>query len=598
MKRNQWFRPPTMQVILFLVVVLLVSGWPALASTVTVPFGINYNSFGSDPTPETVTFPIPVLPQIRQAGIPSVRITLRWKFIEGTNGVFNWDHADPLVEAAEENGFTIVAAFTEPPDWISPDDPNFVGEYREFVSAVASRFVGRISYYSPHNEPNVFFRDYGVSVYLALLYACHDAIETVDPAAKLFGPETVFDLGRQWFESIVTYDPTPPAPGDPNPVPSGDEACQLFDAIAAHFYPGHLGGYVGAAQDMFTDIDTNYLPVISDYQCSGKPFWVTEFGVFSVPTPEDDDLDEEGQADEYEAAYLGVLDRPRVERLYLFRTHDQPHPSQPEESRYYGILGNETYSNPPPPILYPEKPSFWRIRDLIAEIRRPRVVTVDASFPPFYVVLDEQSDTETTWITGDFEGTDSFRDCAWGPANDYKDFPGMRLFVSHLGPPNSTCGAPCEPGTQQYEESDWLGIHIDGLRTGALYRVYVRFLTIAGHSDLRGIRAGLPDVPGWTFQVFDQNSPPQNVRPVREWDDGTYLWEEWEAYLGDSSPVSGELTVFFDDAANDGSCILYESSVSRVRLETTIPFPYSAAGGIFFDGFESGDTIAWSEVEP
>ena len=41
MKRNQWFRPPTMQVILFLVVVLLVSGWPALASTVTVPFGIN-----------------------------------------------------------------------------------------------------------------------------------------------------------------------------------------------------------------------------------------------------------------------------------------------------------------------------------------------------------------------------------------------------------------------------------------------------------------------------------------------------------------------------------------------------------------------------
>ena len=97
-----------------------------------------------------------------------------WYELEPAKGVWNWGLLDNLVEAAEEHGVSdILLTLGQSPGWAS-SSPDTVGPYfgligqpagatappadiqdwRDYVTAVAQRYKGRIRYYEIWNEPN------------------------------------------------------------------------------------------------------------------------------------------------------------------------------------------------------------------------------------------------------------------------------------------------------------------------------------------------------------------------------------------------------------------------------------------------------------
>jgi hypothetical protein len=91
-----------------------------------------------------------------------------WTALEPLKGVWNWEPLDTWVAAAEQHGVQdILLTLGQTPSWAStnPDDVNYVGagapappadiqDWRDYVTAVAQRYKGRIRYYEIWNEPN------------------------------------------------------------------------------------------------------------------------------------------------------------------------------------------------------------------------------------------------------------------------------------------------------------------------------------------------------------------------------------------------------------------------------------------------------------
>ena len=95
-----------------------------------------------------------------------------WAELEPAKGVWNWALLDNFVEAAEEHGVSdILLTLGQTPGWASsspdtasglfvlsagaPAPPADIQDWRDYVTAVAQRYKGRIRYYEIWNEPNI-----------------------------------------------------------------------------------------------------------------------------------------------------------------------------------------------------------------------------------------------------------------------------------------------------------------------------------------------------------------------------------------------------------------------------------------------------------
>lgn len=104
-----------------------------------------------------------------------------------------WDKYDAIVDLAEANGMELIVRLSNPPAWSraggndvgSYAPPDDVQDYADFVSAVVSRYRGRIHYYQLWNEPNIYpeWGTYAISpeAYVALLRAGAEAARAADP---------------------------------------------------------------------------------------------------------------------------------------------------------------------------------------------------------------------------------------------------------------------------------------------------------------------------------------------------------------------------------------------------------------------------------
>jgi hypothetical protein len=149
----------------------------------------------------------------KDAGFTWVKQRFEWRNIErDRKGRFEWDEADRVVSAIEKAGLKVVARLDGHAGWsraqgIFPDDgpPDRPADWTDFVSAVATRYKGRIAAYQIWNEPNLA-REWGrkspnASEYVALLKASHSAIKSADSGALVItaglSPTTATGDGAQ-----------------------------------------------------------------------------------------------------------------------------------------------------------------------------------------------------------------------------------------------------------------------------------------------------------------------------------------------------------------------------------------------------------------
>ncbi len=131
----------------------------------------------------------------RDGGFTWVKQQFEWRDIEVQGkGRFEWNEPDRIMKAIDDAGLKVVARVDGSPGWarteqVYPDDgpPDRMSDWTDFLTALATRYKGRIDAYEIWNEPNLM-REWGreppsAAEYVAMLRASYAAIKRADPQA-------------------------------------------------------------------------------------------------------------------------------------------------------------------------------------------------------------------------------------------------------------------------------------------------------------------------------------------------------------------------------------------------------------------------------
>lgn len=124
---------------------------------------------------------------MKNAGFQWAKQWFAWKDIEGAGkGQYDWSIPDRIVQQAEEHGLKLLVRVDREPGWAGPPPQN-LQNYLDFLSAMATRYRGRIKAYQIWNEPNLA-REWGNKTpspveYAQMLRAAYSTIKAADPNA-------------------------------------------------------------------------------------------------------------------------------------------------------------------------------------------------------------------------------------------------------------------------------------------------------------------------------------------------------------------------------------------------------------------------------
>lgn len=124
---------------------------------------------------------------VRDAGFTWVKQWFAWRDIEGRGkGQYDWSTADRIVDQVEEFGLKLIVRVDHGPEWAGPP-PGNIDHFTAFLSAMATRYKGRIHAYQIWNEPNLA-REWGnkapnAGEYTQMLKKAYQAIKAADPNA-------------------------------------------------------------------------------------------------------------------------------------------------------------------------------------------------------------------------------------------------------------------------------------------------------------------------------------------------------------------------------------------------------------------------------
>jgi hypothetical protein len=124
---------------------------------------------------------------VRDAGFTWVKQWFAWRDIEGQGkGKYDWSTADRIVQQVEDFGLKLIVRVDHGPDWAG-SPPGNLDHFAVFLSAMASRYRGRIHAYQVWNEPNLA-REWGnkapnAAEYTQMLRKAYQVIKAADPNA-------------------------------------------------------------------------------------------------------------------------------------------------------------------------------------------------------------------------------------------------------------------------------------------------------------------------------------------------------------------------------------------------------------------------------
>ncbi len=233
--------------------------------------------------------------QVQQLGMGWVKLDVRWKDIEPVQGQPNFSALDTAVNAFDAAGINILLTVTTAPDWARGDNPvedgppaDF-GAFSNFMTALVSRYAGRVDAYEIWSEQNLR-REWNSSTYpisaehyVDLLSVAYQAVKALDPNAMVITgglAPTGFNDGVNAINDRVYLQ---------DMYSNGVEA--VSDAIGAH--PNGWANPPDArccepTEGVLTHYEDEtfyFLETLEDYRAimvrngdGNTPIWVTRFG--------------------------------------------------------------------------------------------------------------------------------------------------------------------------------------------------------------------------------------------------------------------------------------------------------------------------------
>lgn len=130
---------------------------------------------------------------VKDMGFGWIKQGFGWRDIELSKGTFDWEHTDHIVGKIHEyGGLHLIARIDHQPAWARDGcsmqgPPRDLGDLADFLTAVATRYRGRIAAYQIWNEPNLA-REWcdqapDPQAYAEMLRVAYGAIKSVDPDA-------------------------------------------------------------------------------------------------------------------------------------------------------------------------------------------------------------------------------------------------------------------------------------------------------------------------------------------------------------------------------------------------------------------------------
>jgi GH35 family endo-1,4-beta-xylanase len=156
---------------------------------------------------------------VREMGASWVVEYFLWAAHEPARGVYDWSHADLVVDHARNQGLTVIARLGYVPEWARPPktSPLYLDKagydmYARFVGAFVRHFKGRVKHIVIWNEPNLSqewgYRPVDPAGYAELLRRAYIAAKEADPDVVVLGgalAPTLAPPGSEWAMNDLDY---------------------------------------------------------------------------------------------------------------------------------------------------------------------------------------------------------------------------------------------------------------------------------------------------------------------------------------------------------------------------------------------------------
>jgi LysM repeat protein len=258
---------------------------PVVQPNTAFDYGIYLDIHGQDPAL--------VVSQAEQLGVHWVRIDVKWRDLEATQGQADFAILDPLVSGFDQAGFNILLTVSAAPSWARtsqtedgpPDNP---ADFASFMTTLSTHYQGVVDAYQIWNEPNLR-REWNSAryplssqFYVDLLRPAYEAIKAVDANALIITAglaPTGFNDGinaindRAYLRAL--YDSGVMEVSDAMGASLGGWAnppdatcCTASEGVETHYEDRSF---------YFRDTLTDYQAIMADNDDT-RPLWVTKFG--------------------------------------------------------------------------------------------------------------------------------------------------------------------------------------------------------------------------------------------------------------------------------------------------------------------------------
>jgi hypothetical protein len=272
-------------------------GGGAPPTTATWPYGFHLQmwDFSQDGKDQTAGL-------VQQAGFNWAKHQVNWDAVEKAPGQYDWTQLDAIVNTLSGKGIKVMLSLDQAPPFyrsassgLMPTDPS---KFQQFMTAMATRYKGKVSAYEMWNEPNLA-RETGAgnvnpSTFLPLQKAGYQGVKAGDPAALvlLAAPSTTgANIPGQVIDDVSYLQQLYAL--------NGGEVKNYYDAVAAH-PSGYSnppdctpatpqcslsGGFnTDPSFFAFTRVQ-QYRDIMVQNGEAAKKIWFTEYGYCSNPTP-------------------------------------------------------------------------------------------------------------------------------------------------------------------------------------------------------------------------------------------------------------------------------------------------------------------------
>jgi len=195
-----------------------------------------------------------------------------WPWLEPKKGEWHFEGLDKIIGLAERHDVEIVLVLGLSPTWASARatekcsyapgfaaEPGNIGDWKNYVRMVATRYKGRIHYYEMWNEPNLKgFYTGTMTKLLELVKEARKVLKEVDPTVFVISPSAKNGMkGVVWLQEFLSRG-------------GGD----YVDIIGHHFYVSP-----GPPEDVIPLV-IRVKEIMGKHKLVDKPLWNTEAGWF------------------------------------------------------------------------------------------------------------------------------------------------------------------------------------------------------------------------------------------------------------------------------------------------------------------------------